>query len=165
MVKTYVTAVGAGPLPTELHDEVGQQLRDVGKEYGATTGRPRRCGWADAVALDYARWINGFTSIAITKLDVLDSLAEIKICVGYRLPSGKTIDYVPDPNAMEVVEAIYESWPGWEESTTGARRWEDLPRNAQRYLRRIEELTGAPIGWISVGPERDEIIRMPNQTA
>jgi adenylosuccinate synthase len=161
VVKTYVTAVGAGPLPTELDDETGQHLRDVGREYGATTGRPRRCGWLDAVALEYARWINGFTSIAITKLDVLDSLDEIKICVGYRLPSGETIDYVPDPNVLESIEPIYESWPGWEQSTTEARKWDDLPKAAQRYLRRIEELTGAPIGWISVGPERDEIIAMP----
>jgi adenylosuccinate synthase len=160
VVKVYVTAVGAGPLPTELTGETGDRLREVGKEYGATTGRPRRCGWLDAVALDYANWLNGFTSLAMTKLDVLDGMPELRICTGYRLPSGEVVTHMPDPVTLEVVELVYETWPGWDGSTTTARRWDDLPAEAQGYLRRIEELTGAPIRWISVGPEREEIIDM-----
>jgi adenylosuccinate synthase len=158
VVKVYLTAVGAGPLPTELTGEIGDRLREVGKEYGATTGRPRRCGWLDAVALDYANWLNGFTSLAMTKLDVLDGMPELRICTGYRLPSGDVVTHMPDPVTLDVVEPVYETWPGWEGSTTTARRWDDLPAEAQGYLRRIEELSGAPIRWISVGPEREEII-------
>jgi len=158
VVKAYVTAVGAGPLPTELTGEIGDCLRQVGSEYGATTGRPRRCGWLDAVALDYACWLNGFTGLVVTKLDVLDGMPELKICTGYRFPSGEVTTRMPDPRTLESVEPIYETWPGWERPTAGARRWEDLPAEAQRYLRRIEELTGVPLRWISVGPERDSMI-------
>ncbi len=160
VVKAYVTAVGAGPLPTELFDETGDCLRRVGYEYGATTGRPRRCGWLDAVALDYAHWLNGFTSLAITKLDVLDGLPEVKICTGYRLPAGAVTSRMPDPADLESVEPIYESWSGWTGPTSTARSWGDLPVEAQRYVRRIEELVGAPIRWISVGPEREAMISM-----
>jgi adenylosuccinate synthase len=160
VVKAYVTAVGAGPLPTELFDETGDCLRRVGYEYGATTGRPRRCGWLDAVALDYAHWLNGFTSLAITKLDVLDGLPEVKICTGYRLPTGVVTSRMPDPADLESVAPIYESWPGWTSPTSTARSWGDLPVEAQRYVRRIEELVGAPIRWISVGPEREAMISM-----
>jgi adenylosuccinate synthase len=159
VVKAYVTAVGAGPLPTELTDETGERLRQVGNEYGATTGRPRRCGWLDAVALDYANWLNGFTGLAVTKLDVLDGMPELKICTGYRLVSGEVVTRMPDPATLEAVEPVYETWPGWERPTTEARRWETLPAEAQRYLRRIEELTGAPIRWVSVGPEREAMIK------
>lgn len=159
VVKAYCTAVGAGPFPTELHDEVGAQLRQVGQEYGATTGRPRRCGWLDAVALSYAAWLNGFTSLALTKLDVLDGLAEIKICTGYRL-DGHVIRRVPDTADYERCEPIYESWPGWQTSTREARAWRDLPWQAQAYLRRIEALAGAPLRYISVGPEREQLIVM-----
>jgi len=158
VVKAYVTAVGAGPLPTELTDETGERLRRVGREYGATTGRPRRCGWLDAVALDYACWLNGFTDLAVTKLDVLDGIPELKICTGYRLPSGQVTHRMPDPATLATVEPIYETWPGWDRPTRDARRWEDLPGEAQRYLRRIEELTGVPIRWVSVGPEREAMI-------
>lgn len=157
VVKAYCTAVGAGPFPTELHDEVAAQLRQVGQEYGATTGRPRRCGWLDAVALSYAAWLNGFTGLAITKLDVLDGLAEIKICTGYRL-DGQLIQRVPDTPDYERCEPIYESWPGWQTSTRDARSWRDLPWEAQAYLRRIETLAGVPIRYISVGPEREQLI-------
>jgi adenylosuccinate synthase len=160
VVKAYVTAVGAGHLPTELTDETGHRLREVGREYGATTGRPRRCGWLDAVALDYANWLNGFTRLAVTKLDVLDALPEIRICTGYRLPSGKVTARMPDPADLERVEPVYETWPGWDRPTTKARHWADLPTKAQRYLRRIEDLAGAPIGWVSVGPERDAMIEL-----
>jgi adenylosuccinate synthase len=159
VAKVYVTAVGAGPFPTELTDETGDRLREVGREYGATTGRPR-CGWLDAVALDYANWLNGFTGLAVTKLDVLDGMRELKICTGYRFPSGEVTDRMPDPASLETLEPIYETWPGWESPTTEARRWDELPIEAQRYLRRIEELAGAPIRWVSVGPERDAIIVM-----
>ena len=158
VVKAYVTAVGAGPLPTELNDQMGDDLRRVGNEFGATTGRPRRCGWLDAVALDYARWLNGFTSIVVTKLDVLDGMPEIRICTGYRLPSGQIVTRMPDPATLGSVEPEYESWPGWLCDTNQARRWEDLPGEAQQYLGRVEELAGAPIGWVSVGPEREAMV-------
>jgi adenylosuccinate synthase len=160
VVKAYLTAVGAGPLPTELTDETGDRLREVGREYGATTGRPRRCGWLDAVALDYAHWLNGFTGLVVTKLDVLDGMPELKICIAYRLPSGEVIARMPDPATLETVEPVYETWPGWDVPTTKARRWDELPAAAQRYLRRIEELTGAPIRWVSVGPEREAMITL-----
>lgn len=158
VVKTYSTAVGEGPFPTELLDESGEALRDAGNEFGATTGRPRRCGWFDAVAIGYASWLNGFTGLAITKLDVLDGIPELKICTHYRLPDGSLIDYVPDTPILEKVEPVYETWPGWNEPTAQVRKWDQLPQNAQRYLRRIEELSGAPIVYVSVGPERDAII-------
>ncbi len=158
VVKAYVTAVGAGPLPTELTDETGDRLRQVGREYGATTGRPRRCGWLDAVALDYANWLNGFTGLVVTKLDVLDGMPELKICTAYRLTSGEVTHRMPDLAELETVEPVYERWPGWERPTAKARRWSDFPVAAQRYLRRIEELVGAPIRWVSVGPEREAMI-------
>lgn len=157
VVKAYCTAVGAGPFPTELQDDIAAQLRQVGQEFGATTGRPRRCGWLDAVALPYATWLNGFTALAITKLDVLDGLSEIKICTGYRL-DGQVIQHVPDTPDLARCEPVYETWPGWQTSTRGARSWRDLPWQAQAYLRRIETLAGAPIRYISVGPEREQLI-------
>ncbi|MCS7260726.1 MAG: adenylosuccinate synthase, partial [Anaerolineae bacterium] len=158
VVKAYVTAVGAGPLPTELHDEMGDMLRRVGQEYGATTGRPRRCGWLDAVALEYAHWLNGFTELVITKLDVLDNFAEIKICVGYRLPSGQETAHMPDPATLDEVRPIYETWPGWHCDTSRARHWEELPVAARRYVERVQELVGVPVRWVSVGREREAII-------
>lgn len=157
VVKAYCTAVGAGPFPTELHDEIGARLREVGGEYGATTGRPRRCGWLDGVALPYAAWLNGFTGLAITKLDVLDGLSELKICVGYRL-DGRVITHVPDTPDFERCEPIYETWAGWEKPTRDARCWDDLPAEAQAYLRRIAELADAPIRYVSVGPAREQLI-------
>ncbi len=157
VVKAYCTAVGAGPFPTELKDDVAVHLRQVGQEYGATTGRPRRCGWLDGVVLPYAAWLNGFTGLAITKLDVLDGLPEVKLCVGYRL-EGRLITHVPDTPDLERCEPVYETWPGWSRSTRTARRWEELPTEAQAYLRRIAELAGAPIRYVSVGPERDQLI-------
>ncbi|NOZ28393.1 MAG: adenylosuccinate synthase [Chloroflexi bacterium] len=157
VVKAYSTAVGAGPFPVELKDEVGEQLREVGQEYGATTGRPRRCGWFDAVAVRHSAWLNGFTSLAVTKLDVLDGFSEIKICVGYRL-NGEVIEHVPDTPVLEQVTPVYETWPGWLTSTREARTWDDLPEAAQAYLNRISELAGVPIRYVSVGPERDQLI-------
>ncbi len=162
VVKAYTTAVGIGPVPTDEGDtEAALWLRDKGREYGATTGRPRRCGWLDSVGLNHVAYLNGFTNIAITKLDVLDGLSEIKICTAYRLPDGTTIDYVPDTPIYETVQPIYESWPGWPENTTNtARDWNELPENAQRYLLRIQELINVPIQYVSVGPEREEMFEL-----
>ena len=161
VAKAYCTAVGAGPFPTELHDEIGARLREVGQEYGATTGRPRRCGWYDAVALSFGAWLNGFTDLAITKLDVLDGLPELKICTGYRL-DGQVIDRVPDTVDLARAEPIYETWPGWQTSTRDARTWDELPEAARAYLNRIAELAGVPIAYVSVGPERDQLIVTPS---
>ena len=157
VVKAYSTAVGAGPFPVELFDEAGEYLRKAGNEYGATTGRPRRCGWFDGVAIPHGTWLNGFTGIAVTKLDVLDGMDELKICVGYRL-GDEEITGVPVTPVYEQVTPVYESWPGWKTSTRDARVWDDLPAEAQAYLARISELAGVPIRFVSVGPERDRLI-------
>ena len=159
VVKAYSTAVGAGPLPCELEDADGKMLRDVGKEYGTTTGRPRRCGWFDGVAIQYASWLDGFTGIAVTKLDVLDDFDELKICTAYRVDGVelKTMPLTPD---LERAEPIYETWPGWNEPTTHVRSWKDLPQKARNYLHRISELAGAPIAYVSVGPERSQMVKM-----
>jgi adenylosuccinate synthase len=157
VVKAYSTSVGGGPFPVELFDDDGEKLRKIGGEFGATTGRPRRCGWFDAVAASYSCWINGFTHIAVTKLDVLDHFEKIKICTGYRV--GETvIDYVPETAEQDIAEPIWEEWDGWMSDTSEVRAWDQLPEKAQAYLRRIEELTGAPMKFVSVGPERDQII-------
>ncbi len=158
VVKAYSTAVGAGPFPTELFDASGEFLREKGNEYGATTGRPRRCGWFDGVAIGFAAYLNGFTGLAITKLDVLDGLSELKLCTHYRLPDGTLIDYVPDTSILETVEPVYETWQGWDEPTTNVRHWDDLPENAKKYLKRIEELAGVPLAFVSVGAEREAMI-------
>ncbi len=157
VVKAYSTSVGGGPFPTELHDEYGAMLQEIGREFGATTGRVRRCGWFDGVAIGYASYLNGFTGIAVTKLDVLDHFEEIKLCSGYRL-GDRVIDYVPDTVTQAKVEPVYETWPGWQTDTSGCRAWEDLPGAARSYLRRIEELAGAPIRFVSVGPERSQMV-------
>ncbi len=157
VVKAYSTSVGGGPFPTELHDDCGIMLQEIGREYGATTGRERRCGWFDAVAIGYASYLNGFTGIAVTKLDVLDHFDEIKLCIGYRLGDA-IIDYVPDTATQARVEPVYEVWPGWRADTSGCRAWDDLPPAAQSYLRRIEELARAPIRFVSVGPERSQMV-------
>jgi adenylosuccinate synthase len=159
IVKAYSTAVGAGPFPTELHDATGDKLRAAGSEYGATTGRPRRCGWYDAVAVAHAAWLNGFSSLAVTKLDVLDDFDEILVCSAYEL-DGQRIDYVPDTPDMERVTPVYETWPGWKSTTSEARRWDDLPKAARAYLHRIAELAGVPIEFVSVGPERDQLLEL-----
>jgi len=160
VVKAYSTSVGGGPFPTELHDEPGIKLQEIGREDGATTGRPRRCGWFDGVAIGYASWLNGFTGIAVTKLDVLDHFEEIQICTGYRL-GDRLLDHVPDTATQALVEPVYEAWPGWLADTSGCRAWDDLPGAAQAYLRRIEELAGAPIRFVSVGPERSQMVVVP----
>jgi adenylosuccinate synthase len=157
VVKAYSTSVGGGPFPTELHDDRGAMLQEIGREFGATTGRPRRCGWFDGVAISYASWLNGFTGIAVTKLDILDHFDEIKLCTGYRL-GDQVIDYVPDTATQALADPVYETWPGWRTDTSGCRAWDDLHPAAQAYLRRIEELAGAPIRFVSVGPERSQMV-------
>ncbi|MBN1582218.1 MAG: adenylosuccinate synthase [Anaerolineae bacterium] len=157
IVKAYSTSVGGGPFPTELYGEVGDKLREIGGEYGATTGRPRRCGWFDGVAVGYSSWLNGFTGIAVTKLDVLDTFETLRICTGYRI-GEQVLDYMPVTSAQKQAVPVYEEWPGWMCDTSGVRTWDGLPENAQAYLRRIEELAGAPIDFVSIGPERDQII-------
>lgn len=159
VVKAYTTAVGDGPVPTDQgENETALFLREKGREYGATTGRPRRCGWFDAVGLNHVAYLNGFTGLAITKLDVLDGLPELKICTGYRLPDGATINHVPSLPAYNMVKPIYETWPGWPASSTAqARAWSELPAQAQNYLKRIAALVNVPIQYVSVGPEREEM--------
>jgi adenylosuccinate synthase len=157
VVKAYSTSVGGGPFPTELFDAEGEKLRAVGQEFGATTGRPRRCGWFDAVAASFSCWINGFTGIAITKIDILDTFETLKICTGYMI-DGELVTDLPDTSGQEQAEPVYEEMAGWMTSTADARTWDDLPPKAQAYVTRLAELTGAPIKFISVGPERDQII-------
>lgn len=158
VVKAYSTCVGDGPFPVELFDEDGEKLREVGGEYGATTGRPRRCGWFDGVAINYAAWLNGMTGLAITKLDVLDAFATLKICVGYELPDGSIVrDTMPDTAVLNRVKPIYEEWPGWQSSTEECRSWADLPAAAQAYINRLSELAGIKVDYVSVGPEREQM--------
>jgi adenylosuccinate synthase len=158
LVKAYTTRVGAGPFPTELLDDMGRYLGRVGAEFGATTGRPRRCGWFDAVLLQRAVLTNSLTGLCVTKLDVLDGLPEIKICVGYRL-DGEPLSAPPLLiDRYGECEPVYESLPGWSESTSKATSYADLPEAAKRYLARIEELAGVPVDIISTGPSRDAVI-------
>jgi adenylosuccinate synthase len=158
VIKAYTTRVGGGPFPTELNDDLGELIRARGGEYGASTGRPRRTGWFDAVIARYAVMINGLDALALTKLDVLDELEELKVCVGYRL-DGRETDEVPyDANQLAQAEPIYETWPGWRERTVGISNFADLPAKAQSYIRRLEELSGAPFAFISTGAERNETI-------
>ncbi len=162
VAKAYTTRVGEGPFPTELHDALGEKIRQKGQEYGATTGRPRRCGWFDAVMVNHAVRINGIQGMMITKMDVLNDLDKIKVCVGYRL-NGKVIDYVPsNVEAFQSVEPVYEEMEGWKTEIKGAKSLSDLPANAQRYLRRMEELIGTKIVMVSVGSERNETLGVQN---
>jgi len=164
VVKAYSTAVGEGPFPTELLDETGDRLREVGAEFGATTGRPRRCGWFDGVAIRYAAWLNGMTGLAVTKLDVLDRFEKLQICTGYRTPSGEVItDAMPDTPQLYDVTPIYETWPGWRTDTSHVRRWDDLPKAAQAYLQRISDLAGVPIAYVSVGPKRAQMFAVSSE--
>ncbi len=158
ITKAYTTRVGAGPFPTELFDDVGKGLGERGHEFGTTTGRPRRCGYFDAVLVRQAVKVNGISGIALTKLDVLDGMDELKVCVGYKL-DGKEIDHLPaSTKGQENVEPIYETMEGWSDSTFGARSWADLPATAVKYVRRIEELIEAPVALLSTSPERDDTI-------
>lgn len=160
--KAYTTRVGNGPMPTELFDEMGEWIRESASEYGATTGRPRRCGWFDAVAARYSARVNGLTSAVLTRLDVLDSLPSIQVCTAYRLDGSTTTAFPASSLALARCEPILEEMPGWQAETTSARRFEDLPKAAQEYVAKIEGLLGCPIDIVSVGPEREQaIIRKP----
>jgi len=158
ITKAYTTRVGGGPFPTELFDELGQHLATRGHEFGATTGRPRRCGWFDGVALRRSRMTNGISGLCVTKLDVLDGIDEIRICVGYRTPDGDTSASPMGAEAMAQVEPIYEALPGWHDSTFGITAYDKLPANARRYLERISEVAESPIDIISTGPDRAQTI-------
>ena len=158
VVKAYTTRVGEGPLPTELTGEMGDRLRDSGNEYGAVTGRPRRCGWYDAVAARYGVRINGLDAVALTKLDVLDGLERVEICTAYRCGSRTLQEFPSDIAQLAACDPVYESWPGWTTPTRGVRRFTDLPDNARRYVARLEEVTGVPAAIVSTGSERNDTI-------
>ena len=158
ITKAYTTRVGAGPFPTELFDDVGNHLGTKGHEFGATTGRSRRCGWFDGVALRRAAQINSLTGLCITKLDVLDGMETLKLCTSYKY-DGENLEFPPlGADAIEKCEPVYEEMPGWTESTEGVRDYDSLPENAKKYLKRMEEIVGVPVDIISTGPERDETI-------
>ena len=159
VTKAYTTSVGTGPFPTELEDEVGERMRNIGGEFGATTGRPRRCGWLDAVTLRYAAFLNGITEFAMTKLDVLDEFEFIKICVGYKGPDGQVeLDSIPDTSSMDLFEPEYVELPGWLEKTVDCRNWDDLPKAAQGFVTFVEQQINVDIKLIGVGPERDQLV-------
>jgi adenylosuccinate synthase len=160
-VRTYSTRVGEGPFPTEMvegEEEIGQLIRERGREYGVSPGRPRRCGWFDAFATRYAAEINGFDTVALTKLDILDALDEIKVCTGYRL-NGKPCESFPAvSHDLRLVEPVYETLPGWKSSTEGVTELDGLPAAARDYVGFISEQIGAPVGLVSTGPERGQTI-------
>jgi adenylosuccinate synthase len=158
VAKAYTTRVGEGPLPTELTGEIGNRLRETGQEFGAVTGRPRRCGWYDAVAVRYAVRVNGLDALALTKLDVLDGMEELQICTGYRHPGGTLTEFPGEIAQLAACEPIYESMPGWKAPTAGVRTYKDLPAAAQRYIARLEELTGVPAAVVSTGSDREDTI-------
>jgi adenylosuccinate synthase len=158
IAKSYSTRVGSGPFPTELHDATGQLLGDRGNEYGTNTGRRRRCGWFDAVLVRQAVKVAGINGLALTKLDVLDGLAELKVCTGYRIDGALHHHLPAAPRAQEAATPEYEVMEGWEGSTRGARSWGELPAQAIKYVRRIEELVEAPVTLLSTSPERDDTI-------
>ena len=158
IAKAYTTRVGGGPFPTELEDEIGRRLGERGNEFGTTTGRPRRCGWFDAVLVRQAVRVNGINGIALTKLDVLDGMSELKVCTGYEI-GGDTFDHLPASVGRQTkAEPIFEVMEGWTESTRGARSWADLPATAVKYIRRIEEIIAAPVALLSTSPEREDVI-------
>jgi adenylosuccinate synthase len=160
--KAYSTRVGGGPYPTELHDATGERLRKIGNEFGATTGRPRRTGWLDAVALRYAARVNGLDGLALTKLDVLTGFDTVRIAVAYRL-DGKMLEELPgDPEVLERCEPVYEDLPGWSEKVEGLRTWDDLPKAARAYIQRVQDLAGVKVVGLSVGADRGETILVEN---
>ena len=158
VTKAYTTRVGMGPFPTELEDAMGERIRELGGEFGATTGRPRRCGWLDLVALKHAVQINGATDVVLTKVDVLSGLDELQLCVGYRLESGEEVEHLPWNMDLATVEPIYESISGWSEDITGARSLHELPETVHAYVKRVEDWIGVPIKSVSVGPDREQTI-------
>jgi adenylosuccinate synthase len=160
--KAYTTRVGAGPFPTEQDNDVGRLIGERGREFGVVTGRRRRCGWFDAVLVRQTVRTSGINGLALTKLDILDGFSEIKVCIGYRL-DGRAIDHLPaGEHAQARVEPVYETAAGWKERTAGARSWAELPAQAIKYVRRIEELIGCPVALLSTSPEREDTILMRN---
>lgn len=160
--KAYVTRVGSGPFPTELLDADGEKLRQVGHEFGATTGRPRRCGWFDAMVVRYAVRVNGLTGVALTKLDVLNDFETIKVCTGYTFEGKPLTDLPANLAVFEKCEPVYEELPGWMSDISGARTFEELPEKAKSYVKRLEQLIGCPIVLVSIGPRRDQTIIISN---
>jgi len=160
VVKAYSTRVGNGPFPTELNDATGERLRSTGHEFGATTGRPRRCGWFDAVALKYSATVNGITRIAVTKLDVLDDFDEISVCVAYEASGKRLRSFPTDAKTLEKVRPVYETLPGWQSDIAGARTLGDLPPNARAYIDTLGRITGTKVWLVSVGPRRDQTITL-----
>ena len=154
VAKAYATRVGSGPFPTELENDLGEAIRQHGGEFGTTTGRPRRCGWVDLVALRYAQRINGLTHVALTKMDVLDHFADLKVCTAYKINGVETKNFPTDANQMDAIEPIYEDVPGWHCDTTSIEQYEDLPEAARQYVKRIEDYLGIPVAIVSVGPAR-----------
>jgi len=165
VAKAYTTRVGGGPLPTELEDEVGERLRETGQEYGASTGRPRRCGWFDAVAVRYAVRINGMDALGITKLDVLDGFEEIKVCTAYQCGDRRLTEMPGDSAQLALCEPIYETLPGWSRPTRGLRHFDELPSEARDYIRKLEEISEVPVAIVSTGSERDHTILRENSIA
>jgi adenylosuccinate synthase len=163
VAKAYLTRVGEGPLATELFGEMGHRLRESGQEYGASTGRPRRCGWYDAVAVRYAVRINGIDALALTKLDVLDGLEAIDICTGYTVEGTRVDEFPADVATAGAITPVYETWPGWSAPTKGATRFDQLPESARRYVARLEEVSGVPVALISTGSDRGETIIREDQ--
>lgn len=165
IAKAYTTRVGEGPFPTELSDEVGQRLREAGAEYGTVTGRPRRCGWLDAVVLRHAARVNGFWGLALTKMDVLSGFPEIRVAVAYEIDGERRETLPADAETLARARPIYETVPGWQQPLDGCRQWEDLPPNARRFVERVEELSGVPVVAVSVGPDRSQTILRQNPFA
>jgi adenylosuccinate synthase len=161
IAKAYCTRVGNGPFPTELFDETGEELRRIGAEFGATTGRPRRCGWLDLVALRYTAMINGFNELTITKLDVLSGFDELKVCVAYRYDGKESRRFPSEAHTLEKIDPVYETLPGWDEDITGVRDFADLPTEAQDYLDFVANEVGVRVSMISNGPKRQQIISAP----
>ena len=158
VMKAYSTRVGGGPFPTELENETGGRIRDRGNEYGTTTGRPRRCGWLDLVAVRYAAMVSGATSLGVMLLDVLSGFEELRVCTSYSVSGATTDRFLPDAHDLAGAEPVYESVRGWAEEITGARSFEDLPEAARAYVRLIEERVGLPVRIVSVGPDRSQTI-------
>lgn len=158
VIKAYTTRVGEGPFPTELKDEIGDYIREKGHEYGATTGRPRRCGWLDIVSLNYTIMVNGIERLAMTKLDVLDELDEIKICVAYEINGKKLKNFPTNSETLSKVKPVYESFKGWKTKTSNLRSYSELPSEAREFIEAVEKLTGVEISIISVGADRNQTI-------
>ena len=159
MAKAYTTRVGGGPFPTEIEGEIGERLRQAGHEFGSTTGRPRRCGWFDTVAVRYGVRLMGVTGLAITKLDPLSGFETLRVAVSYRTPDGEIDTFPADAETLQSVQPVFEELPGFEEDVSGVRQFRDLPQAARDYLRFIEERVGVGLRLISVGKERDQVIR------